>query len=194
MFLDFSFSKKETTALLDRFNRIRYERMVDWTKEFINNDFLPYLKETQMNGQKVNDFNDHLYDTMEGYAVRNSSSVGGVIGGVKMSWLAALLNNPQPINAKDKLMTVPLIKNRYKSYRSFVAEADKRLQLRPMGVVNGRIEYLAGIGNRKYMRPYYLLKARVHPKRSAGYIDIAMAEKHDDYRRYIEDRIIQYFS
>lgn len=193
MFLDFSFSKKETTSLLNKFNKIRYERMVDWTKEFIDNDFLPYLKRTQMSGQKVNDSNDHLYNTMKGYAVRNKASVGGVIGGLEMGWLAAVLNNPQPINAKDKLMTVPLVKNKYKSYKSFAFEAGKKLQLRPIGVVNNKMEYLAGIKARKGMKPYYLLKARVHPKKSAGYIDIAMSERYNAYREHIKNRVIQYF-
>lgn len=192
MFLHFEFSKKETNKLAENFRKIRYQRMVDWTKEFLDDEFLPFMKKTQMSGQKVKDPNSKIFNTIKPYAVKGTSQSGGVVGGLQLGWLAKFLNDPHPIKAKEKLMTVPLT-DKYKSYQGFKRGAGKKFQLRKLGVVNGRQEYIAGVGTRTEMKPYYLLKSEVNPKKSKGFIDDAVLQSRQRYIDYISDKIRVYF-
>lgn len=192
MFLRFEFSKKDTNKLVDNFRKIRYQRMIDWTEDFLQDEFMPFMKKTQMSGQKVNDKDGKIFSTIEPYAVKGTSSNGGVVGGLKLGWLAKFLNNPHPIKAKENLMTVPLT-DKYKNYQGFKRGAGKKFQLRRLGVVNGKQEYIAGIGTKTEMKPYYLLKSEVNPKRSKGFIDEAVSQSRQRYVDYISDKIRMYF-
>lgn len=192
MFIGFQFSKKDTNKLVDNFRKIRYQRMIDWTEDFLQDEFMPFMKKTQMSGQKVNDKDGKIFSTIVPYAVKGTSSNGGVVGGLKLGWLAKFLNNPHPIKAKENLMTVPLT-DKYKSYQGFKRGAGKKFQLRRLGVVNGKQEYIAGVGTRTKMKPYYLLKSEVNPKKSKGFIDDAILQSRQRYMDYISDKIKVYF-
>ncbi|MGE4572519.1 MAG: hypothetical protein AB7E09_07235 [Candidatus Izemoplasmatales bacterium] len=185
------FDRKDVVKLASDFRKIRYQRMIEWTRDYYNNTFLPYLKKTKMSGTYVKDKNGYIFNTFKPDVVRSSD---GISLWMRMSWLASFLNDPHPINKKDKLLTVPVGDLGFGrgEYKQFVDRVGDDFALLPIDRGLGK-EYVAGYFKNNKFRAQYMLLARVEPKKSRGYLDDALKETFDDYQNYIEEHITEYF-
>ena len=192
MFIAFDIDKTEVRELAENVYRIRYQKVRNWTMEFMEDVFLPNLKSDYMSGQRVNDKNGRLFRSIKPHVGMRDE---GVFGFLRVNEVVGQLNAGSEIYAKDKLMTVPLTK-RFKTYSRFLRYAEKNFAMKPLGESSrGREEYLAGVKTEdpRRIRPFFALKDMVHPTGSRGFLDDAIVDSQDDFYNFMSDKIKVYF-